>query len=296
MTILLLGADGQLGYELRSMIGSGPSGAKLVSYGRADLEVGDLDALRAAVTRAAPRVIINATAYNAVDKAESEPDAALRINRDAVAALGEEATRSRAALIHYSTDFVFDGKKGAPYTEDDPPNPLSAYARSKRAGEIALVEMDAPALILRTAWVYSLRRKSFVSVMLELARTRTELRVVDDQHGSPTWCKDLASATMGVLERLGRDPHAAAVEKRGVYHAAGGGHCSRYELACAAIELDPKRHEHRVERIVPVKASEFPAPAPRPMFAPLDCTKLLSQFGVALRPWREALAAALTSG
>jgi dTDP-4-dehydrorhamnose reductase len=290
MNILLLGADGQLGYELRSLLA--PTGT-LVSFGHAELDVGNFDALRRAVASASPRIIINATAYNAVDKAETEPDAALRINADAVRVLGEAAQRARAALIHYSTDFVFDGQKGAPYTEDDATNPLGAYARSKRAGEVALVEMQAPALVFRTAWVYSLRRKSFVSIMLELARTRTELRVVQDQHGSPTWCRDLATASLAVIEKLGSDPHGAAAEARGIYHAAGGGYCSRYELACAAIDLDPAKSEQRVERIVPVHASEFPAPAARPAFAPLDCSKLHSRFGVALRPWREALAVAL---
>ena len=290
MKILLLGADGQVGYELSRSL---PDLGKVVATSRRDLDFGDLEALRARVALEAPQVIVNAVAYNAVDRAESEPAVALRINAEAVGVLGEEAQRLGAALIHYSTDFVFDGTKDAPYTETDPTNPLSAYARSKLAGERALVDADAPAIILRTAWVYSLRRKSFVSIMLDLARQRQELRVVADQVGSPTWCRDLARATLGIISKLGPDPGSAVTARRGIYHAAGGGACSRYELATAAIDLDPKKHEHVVERIERASTADFPAPAARPSHAPLDCSKLGQVFGVHLLPWREALAEAL---
>jgi dTDP-4-dehydrorhamnose reductase len=190
---------------------------------------------------------------------------------------------------------VFDGKATAPYVETDATSPLSAYGRSKLAGEKALAEMQAPALVLRTAWLYSLRRKSFVSQVLKLAREREELSVVTDQVGNPTWCRDLARVTAGILERLEPDPHAFALEHRGIYHAAGKGHCSRYELARAIIEGDPRRHEHAVKRVLPVTADKFPAPAARPAFAPLDGTKLEQRFGVAFKPWQQALDGALRS-
>ena len=263
---------------------------------REDVDVADLDSVRALLDRVRPKLVVNATAYNEVDRAESEPDQALRVNAELVGLLGEHARREQGALIHYSTDFVFDGRKGAPYVETDEPSPLSAYGRSKLAGERALAQMDAPALVLRTAWVYSLRRKSFVSMILKMARERKELRVVTDQVGSPTWCRDLARATVALVEKLGADPGAVAMDARGIYHAGGAGACSRFELARAVLELDPKRSEHVVERLEPVTADAFPAPAARPACAPLDCGKLVARFGVSLLPWKDALAEALQAG
>lgn len=263
---------------------------------RAELDTSDLGALKATLERTRPALVVNGTAYNEVDKAESDTASAMRLNAEAVALMGEYASRARAALVHYSTDFVFDGKTKVPYVETDEPKPLSAYGRSKLAGEKALAEMQAPALVLRTAWVYSLRRKSFVSVMLRLARQQEEMKVVRDQVGSPTWCRDLARATARLVDRLAADPHALAHEHRGVYHAAGFGQCSRHELAVAAIEGDPKREEHKVRRVLSVTSDEFAKPpADRPEFAPLDCTKLEQRFGVAFLPWKEALAEALTT-
>jgi dTDP-4-dehydrorhamnose reductase len=249
--------------------------------------------LKAALERIGPELVVNATAYNEVDRAESDVAGAQRLNTEAVAVMGEYAASRRAALIHYSTDFVFDGKTSAPYVETDAPNPLSAYGRSKLGGERALE--GAPAIVLRTAWVYSLRRKSFVSAILKLAREREELSVVSDQVGNPTWCRDLARVTALIVDRLSADPHTLAHEHRGIYHAAGRGHCSRYELATAAIELDPAKDQHKVKRVVPVTADRFPAPAARPAHAPLDCTKLEQRFGVAFLPWKEALEEALNS-
>jgi dTDP-4-dehydrorhamnose reductase len=282
--ILLLGKDGQVGHELARLL---PALGEVVALGKDEADFTDLARLRETVRRAAPALIVNAVAYNAVDKAESEPEAALRINAEAVGVLGELARELRGALIHYSTDFVFDGAKGAPYVEEDLTHPLSAYGRSKRAGEIALEDLGAPALVLRTAWVYSLRRKSFVSMMLSFARQKEELSVVTDQVGNPTWCRDLARATSDLVRALGADPHARALETRGIYHAAGVGYCSRFELAEAALELDPRRSEQTVRRLVAVSSAAFPAPAARP--------KLHRVFGVSLKPWREALAEALTS-
>jgi dTDP-4-dehydrorhamnose reductase len=247
--------------------------------------------LKAALERIGPRLVVNGTAYNEVDKAESDVEGAQRLNAEAVGIMGDYAAARGAALIHYSTDFVFDGRTATPYVETDAPNPLSAYGRSKLAGEKAVA--GAPAIVLRTAWVYSLRRKSFVSAILKLARERDELSVVSDQVGNPTWCRDLARATARIVDRLSADPHALAHEHRGVYHAAGLGHCSRYELATAVLELDPGKEQHRAKRVLPVTADEFPAPAARPAYAPLDCGKLEQRFGVSLLPWKDALREAL---
>lgn len=255
----------------------------------------EIPALRDVLARERPRVVVNATAYNEVDRAESDTAGATAVNRDSVLAMGEYAKQEGAALIHFSTDFVFDGTKGSPYVETDRPNPLSEYGKSKLAGEQALAAIDAPAIVLRTAWVYSLRRKSFVSMIHNLARQKTELKVVRDQIGSPTFCRDLARATAVVLARLGTDPGRKAAEVRGIYHAAGEGACSRYELATAIVELDPNRKEHVVQRIEPATSDAFPAPARRPSNAPLNCDKLAETFGVRLLPWRLALAEALSS-
>lgn len=289
--MLLLGGSGQVGAELRGLL---PAFCQLVSPGRAEAPLDDLMALRRAVREARPQAIVNAAAWNDVDGAEHDPAGALRVNRDAVALLGEEAKALGAPLIHYSTDYVFDGHHDAPYQEDHPASPLSAYGRSKRAGEEALLQLDAPAVILRTAWVYSLARKSFVSAILAAARQRSELRVVDDQVGHPTFARDLAAVTALLLRGAGPQPLEALQAARGVYHAAGGGACSRYQLARAAIDLDPRAHEHTVLRVVPVPSSAFPLPARRPRAVILDGSKLRQRFGLELPPWREALARALS--
>jgi dTDP-4-dehydrorhamnose reductase len=291
MKILLLGAAGQVGHELVPLL---RQRGETVALSRSDLDFADLDAVRDALARCRPQLIVNAAAYNEVDRAESEPEAAFRINAEAVAMLGQYAKDARAALIHYSTDFVFDGAKDAPYVETDRPNPLSVYGRSKLEGERALAEIEAPAVVLRTAWVYSLRRRSFVSMVLKLARERKELSLVTDQVGSPTYSQDLARATVAIIERFGEDPGGIAAQARGVYHAAGSGACTRAELGCATLELDPKRHEHTVERISYVTSDAFPAPAARPRYAALGCEKLRERFGVSLPPWRDALRRALS--
>jgi dTDP-4-dehydrorhamnose reductase len=290
MRVLLIGAQGQLGHELRVPLACF---TELVSPSRAELDLGAPGVLRAAVTTARPDVVVNAAAYNDVDRAEREPELAERINGDAVAELGALAKSQRFALITYSTDFVFDGKKPSPYVETDATEPLGAYARSKRAGERALLDLQAPALIVRTAWVYSLRRKSFVSSILRLAREKDELRVVDDQVGSPTFCRDLAQATALLVRGLGDDPVGFVEQARGVYHVAGGGACSRYELARAAIELDPRRAEHRLRRLLPCSTLEYPLPAPRPARAVLDSGLFGRRFGIRLPGWQDGLERAL---
>jgi dTDP-4-dehydrorhamnose reductase len=292
MKILLLGAAGQVGHELLPLL---RQRGEVIAPSRSDLDLADKIAAERLLRQVRPELIVNTIAYNEVDRAEAEPDAAFRINAEAVAMLGLYAREARAALIHYSTDFVFDGKKGAPYVETDETNPLSAYGRSKLAGERALAEMEAPALVLRTAWLYSLRRRSFVSTMLKLVRERKELALVINQFGSPTSAADLARATAEVVDTLGAKPGTRALEVRGIYHAAAEGWCSRAELAEAAFELDPRSGEHTVERISHVTADAFPLPAPRPANSALVSDRLRERFGVSLPPWRESLARALAA-
>jgi dTDP-4-dehydrorhamnose reductase len=267
--------------------------AHVTALDREELDLDDLEAVRAMLRSTRPAVVVNAAAYTDVDKAEKEEASATRVNGDVVGVLGEVCREIRAGLLHYSTDFVFDGTSARAYREDDPTGPLGAYGRSKLAGEQALARADAPALVLRTAWVYSPGRRSFVSSILRLAREREALRIVADQSGSPTYAGDLATATALLVRGLGSDPFAAIDEARGVYHMAGGGVCTRFELAQATVAEDPKAGEHRVKKLEPIGTSEYPLPAARPAYAPLDCEKLRRRFGIELPPWREALARAL---
>ncbi len=198
--ILITGTNGQVGFELlRSLAGLGT----VIAAGRDELDLADPDAIRRTLRDTKPGLIVNAAAYTAVDKAEAEPELALAINGVAPGILAEEAKRLGAALIHYSTDYVFDGSKGAPYTEDDAPRPISAYGRTKLAGEHAIQAVGVPHLILRTSWVYGARGSNFLLTILRLAKEREELSIVDDQIGAPTWSRAIAMATAGILERLG---------------------------------------------------------------------------------------------
>jgi dTDP-4-dehydrorhamnose reductase len=291
MRVLLLGARGQVGHELAGALASF---AEVVSSSRAERNL-DAEGIRPLVDEAKPDVIVNACAYTDVDGAEKEPALAYAVNARLVGALGEEARRRRSALVHFSTDFVFDGEKATPYVESDRTAPLGEYGRSKLAGERALSEMDVAAVVFRTAWVYSLRRKSFVTTMLRLAREREELSVVTDQIGSPTFCRDLAQAVALILYGCRTNVVEALGDARGIYHLAGGGSVSRYDFTRAILELDPRRSEHRVRELRPIVAAEFTLPAQRPRATPLDTGKARAKWGVMLAPWRDALARALTS-
>lgn len=290
MRILLLGRIGQLGWELErclSVLGA----VVAVDYPQLDLR--DPSSARQWVQQTSADVIVNATAYTAVDKAESEPELAMVINAHTLRALAEEAKRQRIALIHFSTDYVFDGKKGSPYTEGDTPNPLNMYGKSKLAGEQYIQEVGGSYLILRTSWVYSLRRDSFVTKVLEWARSNQTLKIVDDQIANPTWARALAEATATVLARVQGQPYAWIKERRGIYHLAGSGACSRYEWALKILENDPKPDQRMAKEVSPAKTADFPTPAQRPLFSALNCDLFISTFGIQLPPWQEALRLAM---
>lgn len=285
MKILLLGKTGQLGWELnRALLPLGD--AQAVDY--PEINLADTDGLRAFVRASAPDVIVNATAYTAVDRAESERDLAFAINAAGPGILAEEAKKLSAILIHYSTDYVFDGTNGSPYTETDATHPLSVYGGSKLAGERAVEAASGDALIFRTAWVYSLRRDSFVSKVWQWARRNETLKLVDDQISNPTWARMLAEATAQIMAR-GLD-HMR--ERSGLYHLAGGGFASRLEWARLILSLDPRKEEQVVKELLPARTSEFPAPAERPLFSALDCSHFVSTFGLQLPDWQQALALA----
>jgi len=290
MLILLIGKYGQLGWELQRALA--PLG-KVVAIDYPEIDLVRLDDVQKLVQEINPQVIVNATAYTAVDRAEDELDQAIAINGRAPGLLAEQARRCRGALIHYSTDYVFDGSKGSDYIETDIPNPLSVYGRSKLAGEQAIQQVGGAYLILRTSWVYSMRRDSFVTKVLEWARKQRTLRVVDDQVSNPTWCRMLAEVTAQLLAKAGNDPVGWLVERSGLYHLAGSGKASRYQWAQAILASDPRREEQVVQEIVPAKTSEFPTPAQRPAHSALNCDLFPSVFNLKLPDWQDALQLAM---
>jgi dTDP-4-dehydrorhamnose reductase len=238
-------------------------------------------------------VIVNATAYTAVDRAENEAELAMTINGLAPGKLAETAAELGAVFMHYSTDYVFDGMKGSAYLESDEPNPLSVYGSSKLAGERAIAKVNSAYLILRTSWVYSLRRDSFVTKVLGWARQKRTLRVVSDQISNPTWARILAEVTGLMLAKGSADIHNWISERKGLYHLAGSGCASRYEWAQAIIRHDPRREEQIVEELQPALTAEFPTPAQRPLYSCLDCSLFFERFGLRLPDWEQALKLAM---
>lgn len=286
MKILLLGSTGQVGWELnRTLLTLG----ELVALDYPEIDMANPNNIHQVVKEVKPDIIINATAYTDVDRAETEPKLAMAINGTGPGILAEEAKRLGAALIHYSTDYVFDGTKGEPYTEEDIPNPLNVYGKTKLTGEQIIRDISGTSLIFRTAWVYSLRRPCFVTKVLGWARVHETLRIVDDQISSPTWSRTLAQATTAVINQ-GDLPG-----KSGLYHLTDDGICSRFEWAKAILENDLYPDEHVFQQILPAKSSDFTTLAIRPMVSALDCGHFINTFGLPLTGWRENLELALAS-
>lgn len=279
-TILLLGATGQLGYELAHTLE--PLGT-LHSPDRAAVDLTVPESMRQAVTDLEPDLIVNAAAYTDVDGAEEAPQKASRINADAPGVLAEAATEAGAWLVHHSTDYVFDGTNRAPYTEDDAPNPINVYGRTKRAGEEAVAAVGGRHVILRTSWLYSHRRSNFVRTMLQLSHETDRLTVVDDQIGVPTWAGWLAKATALICEDLlaEDDPSDA-----GLYHLAGTGQTSWYGFARAIFT----QFSHTDVRVVPVSSDEYNTAAPRPAYTVLDSSRARATFNVPETTWTAQLA------
>lgn len=288
--ILLFGKIGQVGWELQRALA--PLG-EVIALDYPEIDFADPNSLRRVVQEARPQVIVNAAAYTAVDKAESEPELAWAINASAPGLLAEEAHRLGAAMIHYSTEYVFDGALGRPYLETDLPNPLNEYGRSKLGGEQSVQGAGGSYLILRTSWVYSNRQGGFVNKVLGWARQQRTLRIVSDQVGSPTWCRMLAEITAQLLAMGGKDVAGWLVERRGLYHLAGSGNATRLEWAQAILDCDPRKEEQVTEEILPARTSEFPTPAQRPLHAPLNCDLFTETFGLRLPEWKTALRMAL---
>lgn len=281
-TILITGANGQLGFELARMLAPADS---TVATDRASLDLADADAIVAAVRAARPSLIVNAAAYTAVDRAERDSDAAYAINGRAPGILAEEAKRVGATLIHYSTDYVFDGEAREPYDENASPAPRNVYGASKLAGERAIAAVGARALVFRTSWVYGLRGSNFLLTIRKLAAERDELRIVCDQVGVPNWCRTLARATRRVVD-LGI---ATIGERAGVYHMSSTGSATWFEFA-RAIVGDVER-----PRVMPITTAQYPTPARRPAYGVLSTERFERTFGFALPPWRDALAQCMSS-
>ena len=277
MRILLTGKSGQVGSALSKALA--PLG-DVIAWDRSQLDLADPDAIRAAVRAAKPRVIVNAAAYTAVDKAEAEEGVAMKINRDGPRTLAEEAAKGGALLVHFSTDYVFDGEKRAPYTEHDVPRPLNAYGRSKLGGEQAILSSACRRLIVRTSWVYSPVGRNFPLTIMKAAREQRELRVVDDQVGAPTSTGMLARALPEMIKRALDD---ASLD--GLYHLSAAGEVSWYDFALAILAGKGIR-----AAVKPVSSEEYKVPALRPHNSLLDNAKVRQEFGIRLPPWEEGLA------
>ncbi len=286
MRILLLGQNGQLGWELARCLASLGT---IIAGDFPEIDLSQPDSVRRTIRGAEAHVIVNAAAYTAVDQAESQADLAYAVNAKGPAVLAEEAKKLGALLVHYSTDYVFNGTQAALYKETDATDPLNIYGMSKLAGEQAVQAADGDYLILRTAWVYSLRGDSFVNKVLRWARQNETLRVVDDQVSNPTWARMLAEIT---AQLLARGPEALR-RRKGLYHLAGGGFASRFEWAQEILALDARRQEQSVKQMLAASTSDFSTPAQRPLFSALDCTRFEQSFGLMLPDWRNALRLAM---
>lgn len=281
MKILLTGLDGQLGKQLQSFL---PPLGDLTTVGRGTLDLANPEDIYKAIEEVKPEIIVNAAAYTAVDKSESEVELATAVNGTAPGILAAEAERLGATLIHVSTDYVFDGSRSVPYLETDPTNPLGAYGASKLKGEEAIEKTNAKYVIIRTAWVYGAYGKgNFVKTMLRLGKEREELRVVYDQVGTPTWTGDLAGAISELIPRLNGDNF-------GIYHYTNSGAISWYDFAIAIFEEAEKLgFPLKIKRVVPITTAEYPTPAKRPAYSVLNCAKISQVLETYPPHWRQGL-------
>ncbi len=289
MKILLLGKNGQVGWELQRSLAPLGELVALDRQGAPGLvgDVSDLEGLAATVRALRPQLIVNAAAHTAVDKAESEPDLARRLNAEAPAVLAREAAACGALLVHYSTDYVFDGSGERPWREDDATGPLGVYGRTKLEGEQAIAASGCRHLILRTSWVYAARGGNFAKTMLRLARERERLTVIDDQWGAPTGAELIADVTAQAVAQLRQVPG-----KGGLYHLAAAGATTWFEYAkyvLAQAQRAQPAIEMKVTEVAPIATRDYPTPARRPHNSRLDCTRLQAAFDLRLPPWQDGV-------
>ena len=285
--LLVFGGSGQVGRRLREALV--PLGTVLAPT-RAEVDLTNAHAIRATIRHVRPIVVVNAAAMTNVDQAEREPDLARVVNELATNTMAEESCEAGALLVHYSTDYVFDGELRKPYDERARPNPINAYGRSKLAGERRVTEANGPHLIIRTSWVYSSAGAGFVASLLRDLPRKTSMRIVADQVGSPTWSRSLAAATVDLIRASVRgDDIVLAPEDWGIYHLAGSGEASRVEIAEAVLDALAGRLPGGPPTIVPVSAAEFGALAPRPHYSALANARTARRFGINLEPWKTEL-------
>jgi dTDP-4-dehydrorhamnose reductase len=288
--ILIFGRIGQVGWELRH---------KLACLGQVtaveypEIDFSKPDSIRTAVRATKPAVILNAAAYTAVDKAESDTELATAINATAPGVIAEEAKRLGSILVHYSTDYVFDGTKQDPYVETDAPNPINVYGKTKLAGDLAIQSVGGDYLILRTSWVYGSRGSNFLLTMLQMAQERTELRIVDDQIGAPTSSECIAQATANILAQLLAPSGRGLDGYSGIYNLTSTGETSWFGFAKALLVKSSGTFGFTVPNLIPIKTSDFPRPAKRPANSRLSCQRLEQTFGVTLPYWEHALSLVL---
>ena len=285
MKVLLLGKNGQVGWELRRSLACL---FDVVALGHPEIDLADGSSIERCLAAVEPDVVVNAAAYTAVDQAESEPEASRRINADAVGIMARCMARKRGVLVHYSTDYVFDGTGSAPWTESDEPRPVNAYGMAKREGEMAIAASGCRHLIFRTSWVYASRGRNFVRTILRLAAERDSLRVIADQFGAPTSAELLADGTALALRRL-LSPMASDGDLCGTYHLAARGETTWHGIACRAVSIATEAGavlRAAPERIAPIGTSEYPLPARRPANSRLCVDLVERRFGICCPDWR----------
>jgi len=304
--ILLTGKNGQVGAELERVLAAS---SELLAMGRQELDLSRPECVRTAIRDIRPHLIINAAAYTAVDQAEGNQATAHAVNAEAPVVMAEEAKRIGAALIQYSTDYVFDGRKSSPYIEDDSPNPINVYGKTKLAGEQGIEKVGGLYLIIRTAWVYGTQGKNFLLTILRLGAEREELRIVSDQIGAPTWSHRIALATSKILTEEWKRCQGALPfsTSSGIYHMTAAGQCSWWEFAKAIVE-EVQHAPHNaawltaatggrpliVKRISPITTSDYPTPARRPAYSVLSNLRLKQSFDIQLPDWRAQLHTAIS--
>ena len=301
LRVLITGANGQVGWHLQRILA--PMG-EVMAIDVEEVDLTDLKAVATTVREFAPDIVANAAAYTAVDKAESEPELARAINVAAPAQIAAECARKNALMVHYSTDYVYDGSKSSPYEESDATGPLSVYGRTKLEGDQAIMASGCAHIILRTTWVYDIRGKNFLRTVLRLAREKEELRMVGDQYGAPTWARGLAQVTGTILARLLERVGKTDAWESGLFHVTAGGQTSWAGFAQAILEeyeslLDwPAETGEfggplKAKRIVPITTEQYQTPARRPHNSVLSNAKIQATFGVALPDWRSQLRLAM---
>lgn len=286
MKILLTGSHGQVGWELaRTLLPLGD----VIAVDRSQADLADPDGLRRVIEKLSPDVVVNPAAYTAVDKAETDRETAFLVNAEAPRVLAEEAARNSALLIHYSTDYVFDGTKNAPYTEDDATHPLNVYGQSKLAGEQAIQATGADHLILRTSWVYAARGQNFLRTILRLAAEREELNIVADQIGSPTWARLIAEATAHIVRQALLERQQGNFSS-GIYNLTSTGETSWHGFAQAIVEIARQQGQPLKNRAIhPIPTTDYPVPAKRPLYSRLSMDRLERRFGLKMPSWDSAL-------